>query len=197
MGARSAPIADIADIPPRHAQKRRASRTPSSRDIAVIGKSKTLPLMTRMTLMATDEGRGREKRRPVNHRGHEGTQRKTVIAKSKTLPPLFDPSFLRVSAPPCLRGRFWLPARGAMIKTSRCYTRRGKPLLSGSNSVVECQLPKLDVAGSIPVSRSKRPQQLIVENPGASLCVCCRRSPLEPTKEIGGASCQTSSVRTF
>ena len=28
-------------------------------------------------------------------------------------------------------------------------------LLSGSNSVVECQLPKLDVAGSSPVSRSK------------------------------------------
>ena len=26
--------------------------------------------------------------------------------------------------------------------------------LSGSNSVVECQLPKLDVAGSTPVSRS-------------------------------------------
>ena len=26
--------------------------------------------------------------------------------------------------------------------------------LSGSNSAVECQLPKLDVAGSIPVSRS-------------------------------------------
>jgi hypothetical protein len=26
---------------------------------------------------------------------------------------------------------------------------------SGSNSVVECQLPKLDVAGSSPVSRSK------------------------------------------
>jgi hypothetical protein len=25
----------------------------------------------------------------------------------------------------------------------------------GSNSVVECQLPKLDVAGSTPVSRSK------------------------------------------
>ena len=25
---------------------------------------------------------------------------------------------------------------------------------SGSNSAVECQLPKLDVAGSIPVSRS-------------------------------------------
>ena len=29
-------------------------------------------------------------------------------------------------------------------------------VLSGSNSVVECQLPKLDVAGSIPVSRSKK-----------------------------------------
>jgi hypothetical protein len=27
-------------------------------------------------------------------------------------------------------------------------------ITSGSNSVVECQLPKLDVAGSIPVSRS-------------------------------------------
>ena len=27
-------------------------------------------------------------------------------------------------------------------------------LTSGSNSVVECQLPKLDVAGSNPVSRS-------------------------------------------
>ena len=27
--------------------------------------------------------------------------------------------------------------------------------MGGSNSVVECQLPKLDVAGSIPVSRSK------------------------------------------
>ena len=26
---------------------------------------------------------------------------------------------------------------------------------SGSNSAVECQLPKLNVAGSIPVSRSK------------------------------------------
>ena len=28
------------------------------------------------------------------------------------------------------------------------------PVRSGSNSAVECQLPKLDVAGSIPVSRS-------------------------------------------
>gem|GEM_PF-2708105 len=30
-----------------------------------------------------------------------------------------------------------------------------KNKLSGSNSVVECQLPKLDVAGSNPVSRSE------------------------------------------
>jgi hypothetical protein len=28
------------------------------------------------------------------------------------------------------------------------------PAASGCNSVVECQLPKLDVAGSIPVARS-------------------------------------------
>ena len=28
------------------------------------------------------------------------------------------------------------------------------PPVSGSNSVVECQLPKLDVTGSSPVSRS-------------------------------------------
>ena len=28
------------------------------------------------------------------------------------------------------------------------------PVLSGRNSVVECQLPKLDVAGSTPVARS-------------------------------------------
>ncbi len=30
----------------------------------------------------------------------------------------------------------------------------------GSNSVVECQLPKLDVAGSTPVSRSIFPDRL-------------------------------------
>jgi hypothetical protein len=29
------------------------------------------------------------------------------------------------------------------------------PDLSGRNSAVECQLPKLDVAGSTPVARSK------------------------------------------
>jgi hypothetical protein len=36
--------------------------------------------------------------------------------------------------------------------------------LSGSNSVVECQLPKLDVAGSTPVSRSKIPNNLTPEH---------------------------------
>src|SRR4051794_1609923 len=35
---------------------------------------------------------------------------------------------------------------------SSCYNENRLP--SGSNSVVECQLPKLDVAGSNPVSRS-------------------------------------------
>ena len=33
-------------------------------------------------------------------------------------------------------------------------------VLSGSNSVVECQLPKLDVAGSNPVSRSNKTKYL-------------------------------------
>jgi HPt (histidine-containing phosphotransfer) domain-containing protein len=37
--------------------------------------------------------------------------------------------------------------------------------MSGSNSVVECQLPKLDVAGSIPVSRSSLMFQL--QNPSS------------------------------
>jgi hypothetical protein len=35
------------------------------------------------------------------------------------------------------------------------------PDLSGRNSVVECQLPKLDVAGSTPVARSKIPRKPI------------------------------------
>ena len=35
----------------------------------------------------------------------------------------------------------------------------------GSNSVVECQLPKLDVAGSSPVSRSINPVRIAV-HPG-------------------------------
>jgi hypothetical protein len=38
------------------------------------------------------------------------------------------------------------------MKVSAAKLRIAK--MSGSNSAVECQLPKLDVAGSIPVSRS-------------------------------------------
>jgi hypothetical protein len=34
----------------------------------------------------------------------------------------------------------------------------------GSNSAVECQLPKLDVAGSIPVSRSIYKEVMLVRN---------------------------------
>ena len=54
--------------------------------------------------------------------------------------------------------RFCQAIQGATIT-------RVTPTLSGSNSVVECQLPKLDVAGSIPVSRSKFfPQKLENKN---------------------------------
>ena len=35
---------------------------------------------------------------------------------------------------------------------------------SGSNSAVECQLPKLDVAGSIPVSRSICKEVMLMRN---------------------------------
>jgi hypothetical protein len=35
---------------------------------------------------------------------------------------------------------------------------------SGSNSAVECQLPKLDVAGSIPVSRSIYKEVMLMRN---------------------------------
>ena len=46
--------------------------------------------------------------------------------------------------------------------------------LSGSNSVVECQLPKLDVAGSSPVSRSKinnlqAPEKYTLHSPPLSI----------------------------
>src|SRR5579859_6236159 len=44
--------------------------------------------------------------------------------------------------------RFFKSARSVTISAVITIT-------GGSNSVVECQLPKLDVAGSIPVSRSK------------------------------------------
>jgi hypothetical protein len=36
--------------------------------------------------------------------------------------------------------------------------------LSGRNSAVECQLPKLDVTGSIPVARSKIPSQQLFKS---------------------------------
>jgi hypothetical protein len=42
-----------------------------------------------------------------------------------------------------------------LATASKSLLELGESLPGGSNSVVECQLPKLDVAGSIPVSRSK------------------------------------------
>ena len=47
-----------------------------------------------------------------------------------------------------------LASFGLARKAFLCYSLKYQP--SGSNSVVECQLPKLDVAGSSPVSRSKK-----------------------------------------
>ena len=40
------------------------------------------------------------------------------------------------------------------LPNEKPLTKWLRGLVSGSNSAVECQLPKLDVAGSIPVSRS-------------------------------------------
>ena len=56
----------------------------------------------------------------------------------------------------CIRGK-----NGSMLvefdgKKAVVIGRLLKKNISGSNSAVECQLPKLDVAGSIPVSRSKK-----------------------------------------
>ncbi len=47
-----------------------------------------------------------------------------------------------------------MPARAPALEpaASMRYIQEKK---SGSNSVVECQLPKLDVVGSSPISRSK------------------------------------------
>ena len=45
----------------------------------------------------------------------------------------------------------WLKTRGEGLGFSQAA---GNTNERGSNSVVECQLPKLDVAGSTPVSRS-------------------------------------------
>ncbi len=44
--------------------------------------------------------------------------------------------------------------------------------MSGSNSVVECQLPKLDVAGSSPVSRSTFQGLLRTHSPFLHLIMC-------------------------
>jgi hypothetical protein len=51
------------------------------------------------------------------------------------------------NAIPIQVSRFCKTAHGVTISAVAAIT-------GGSNSVVECQLPKLDVAGSIPVSRS-------------------------------------------
>ena len=47
-------------------------------------------------------------------------------------------------------------SRALMLSVTICDRVLLKTLFNagGSNSAVECQLPKLDVAGSIPVSRS-------------------------------------------
>ncbi len=54
---------------------------------------------------------------------------------------------------------------------------RGKPSLSirsdcGCNSVVECQLPKLDVAGSSPVTRSNLPSAANRSTAGRGRLIC-------------------------
>jgi hypothetical protein len=65
--------------------------------------------------------------------------------------------------------RVWIQGRNTVRSWNRrlkpssvagdllCYHRVARQEVSGSNSVVECQLPKLDVAGSSPVSRSINP----------------------------------------
>ena len=62
--------------------------------------------------------------------------------------------------------------------------------LSGSNSVVECQLPKLDVAGSIPVSRSNfQKPKLTFEQQQFP-----RRCPEKHQLRLGGAHNHKRSV---
>ena len=59
--------------------------------------------------------------------------------------------------PPTLRRRQLLVARrlGLVDKLrAKPYFNSTSTLMSGRNSAVECQLPKLDVAGSTPVARS-------------------------------------------
>ena len=66
--------------------------------------------------------------------------------------------------------------RALLIRKLWVIPRNGKLksfLPSGSSSAVERQLPKLDVAGSIPVSRSS-----FLQTFGRVLCV---KFPIEPT----------------
>ncbi len=59
-----------------------------------------------------------------------------------------------------------------LVDNSLFLLRLGRPP-SGSNSVVECQLPKLDVAGSTPVSRSNF--STTCDSPASTLCSVCAR----------------------
>ena len=60
--------------------------------------------------------------------------------------------------PTALRPRQILQARRVTLVDKlrvKPYFNSTSTLMSGRNSAVECQLPKLDVAGSTPVARSK------------------------------------------
>ena len=74
-------------------------------------------------------------------------------ASLRTAPPLIEPRLQSESE--ISRPRL-LPSSSKLRIIPSCRE---------SNSVVECKLPKLDVAGSIPVSRSTRPEQ-----PGRFIC---------------------------
>ncbi len=71
----------------------------------------------------------------------------------------------REEAPDVTKARENAAFRDVMIVTT-----------SGSNSVVECQLPKLDVAGSSPVSRSIFNKLATIKN-AALRCTPLRRLP--------------------
>ena len=58
-----------------------------------------------------------------------------------------------ISAPPPVNVQYRIDWIDTILKYFRISVVYEKPK-GGSNSVVECQLPKLDVAGSTPVSRS-------------------------------------------
>ena len=70
--------------------------------------------------------------------------------------------------------------------------------MSGRNSVVECQLPKLDVAGSTPVARSKILFNSLLLNAiflsfGRKAEKCPRRAQAESDIEAGDAPRNRSS----